>query len=291
MNNLGKFFISLLSLSAIAQTNPFLTTRLVSTGGAGVASILVNESSILNPASIAFIPITNFYYQKSTAKLDQKVNLRSIDSNKGQAEIYQISDTSSPLKGTFSYQNQARNGFSRKKLVSSLASHIGPKTSIGFIYSYNFLNTPFLNKQDTFHQGTIGLTHVFNNRTSFGIVVEDPFLSNSEESQIKTGFQFALFQNTLFIQDFSKSLKEQKNKGITSRSAIQINAFADFYIRAGLFSDILLNTKGTAYGLSWVGPKLSFDLAIMKSEFVKNTLLNFKGEKDVESSLAVSIRF
>lgn len=289
MNNLLKIFLFLISLNAFSQITPFYTTRILGTGGAGVASILVNEASLLNPASIVFIPITNIYYQKSTLELEQKSLLRNNKSDDGLYEIFQLSDTSSDLKGTLSYQKQARNGFKRKKIVSSLASKISAATAMGLIYSYNE-QTTLLEPEQDFHQISIGLTHVFSSNLSIGFVLTDPFKSNKVDSSFKGGLQYALFSNLIFIQDLEYHLYNQVDE-ITYRTAIQINFFDDFFLRGGMFSDKLNKAEGHAYGLSWVGPKLAIDFSIMKSKFVEDTLLNLKNEEDLEASFALSVRY
>ena len=290
MINLVKIIFLLASFCAFSQVTPFYTTRLLSTGGAGVGSILVNEASVLNPASIVFIPITNFYFQQSRSSLDNNSSSRSNRSSNGQTEIYQIADSSSTLKGTFSYQNQSRNGYSRRKYVSSFAASIGKNTSMGIIYSYNNQNTP-LKEEESFHQGSLGLTYVHNKKLSLGFVLKDPFLSNREESSFKSGLQFAVFQNMVFIQDFEYPLKPEGSDGLTIRSALQINFFQDFYLRAGKFEDKMLKTSGYSYGLFWVGPKLSIGYALMKSTFTEDTQVNFEDETDIESALSFSLRF
>lgn len=289
MINLVKISLLLSSFCVFAGLSPNYTTRLLSTGGAGAGSILVDEASILNPASIVFIPVTNFYFQQSKSETKQTSKDRLIKSDDSHFEIYQIADSSAELKGTFSYQVKSQNGFRRKMLVSSVAAAVGKKTSMGIIYSYNKLQTPTAG-EETFHQASIGLTHIFNNKLSMGVVLKDPFYSNPEESVAITGFQYSIFKSLTVMQDFDYALKNKDSTGVSFRSAVQINAFADFYLRAGKFDDKVRHTTGTSYGIFWIGPKLSLGYALMKSEFTQDTDSYFRGEEDIESSLSVSIR-
>ncbi len=289
MINLVKILIIFSSFNLFAQLPTIYSTRLLSSAGAGIGSVLVDEVSMLNPAPIAFVPTTNFYYQRSTSELDKDSLNRVNESNDGLFEIYQIADSTGDLKGTFSYQNQAQNGYKRRKLVSSFAAIIGKKTSMGISYSYNKYSTP-TEKEDKFHQASIGLTHIFNEKLSAGVLVQDPFSSNAKESKVGLGLQFSLFKGLTFIQDFEYSLKNKDATGVTTRTAVQINAFDDFFLRAGKSDDKARKTSSISYGIFWVGPKLSLGYAIMKSTFTEDTSLYLRDEQDIESSLSVSIR-
>ncbi len=87
MRNISTFNIlfsliltHLLSLTIChAKIRDFETTRLQSTSGAGVATILVNEASVLNPATIVFVPVSSFYYQNGNSKFEVPSPLRSAD--------------------------------------------------------------------------------------------------------------------------------------------------------------------------------------------------------------------
>ncbi|MBF0367814.1 MAG: hypothetical protein HQK50_19760, partial [Oligoflexia bacterium] len=48
------------------KIHDFETTYLQSTAGTGVGSLLMDESAILNPASISFFNLSSFYLQRTT---------------------------------------------------------------------------------------------------------------------------------------------------------------------------------------------------------------------------------
>ena len=99
-------FYSPLSYSD-AKLLPFETARLSQTAGAGVASLLINESTILNPAAIVFFKDSTLYYQRTTDELDEKSDDRTSNFKDGLSEFYSISDTTTQLKGSFSYLYQS----------------------------------------------------------------------------------------------------------------------------------------------------------------------------------------
>src|SRR4051794_40837768 len=69
--------LSLLGQSAHAHIREFQTTRLMSTAGAGVASILSTEAAVLNPAASAFFEGSSFSYQSYRTSLQKKSDERS----------------------------------------------------------------------------------------------------------------------------------------------------------------------------------------------------------------------
>ena len=50
--------------------------------------------------------------------------------------MYLLSDSSSRLKGTFSYQDHSENSNRRVRLTSSVANSSGKSTSLGILYRY-----------------------------------------------------------------------------------------------------------------------------------------------------------
>ena len=60
-------FLFIFPLAFSAQTS-FQTTRLKSTGGAGVASILMDEATFLNPAPLAFFNLTAVLLQRTNGE-------------------------------------------------------------------------------------------------------------------------------------------------------------------------------------------------------------------------------
>ena len=288
------FFSStlLISLSLHAQIRDFESTRLQSTSGAGVASILVNESSILNPAPIVFVPVSAFYYQKGSSNLDSKSPNRTENFSNGSNQMYLLSDSSGQIKGTFSYQDQAENQYTRKRYTSSLAANSGKKTSFGILYRYTIDNDSLLDEENIFHQGVLGFTHIHSPSLTFGGVIIDPFLSNKEDARVILGFQYQLTSNFYLIVDGGTNFNEDSEENTVSRGALQVNFFKDLFLRTGKFHDNASNLKGSSWGISWIGPRLSFEYAYKTSEVIQDkTDYLIKNEQIVESSLSMAIIF
>ena len=292
-----KYFIILLAVltfggNAQSKIRDLETTRLMSTSGAGVASILVNEASFLNPAPIVFIPSSAFYYQKGSSSMTTESEDRISDFGNGSNEVYLLSDASTQLKGTFSFQKQAENRFRRKRYTSSFASNWGKRTAIGFLYRYTIDEDIILDEEKKFHQGTMGLSHIYSEKLAFGAVLVDPFLSNKGDSRLIGGIQYNLVSSLLLILDYGVDFNDQPHKNNFTKGALQINFFQDLFLRAGRHEDQITGVKGDSWGISWIGPRLAFEYAVKSSEVTeKKSEYLLKGDKFIESSLSIAIIF
>ncbi len=293
--NLLKYFVlfsmtwSIFSYAAIRDLE---TTRLQSTSGAGVASILVNEASFLNPASIVFVPTSAFYYQNGTSKHSKDSDKRARDFSDGASEIYLLSDSSGQLKGNFSYQRQAENQFRRTRFTSSFASNYGKKTAIGILYRYTIDEEIRKDDEKKFHQGVIGLTHILSEKLIFGATIVDPFLSNKEDARAILGIQYSVVGSLTLILDYGANFNDDPERNSFTRGALQINFFKDLYLRTGRFSNNITGLDGASWGISWIGPRLALEFATKTSEVAqeKSNYL-FEDEKIIESSFSVALIF
>ena len=255
-----------------AKVHDYETTRLKSTGGAGVGSILINESAILNPASIAFFSNSSFYVQRESFKYK---NLRkdrpfsSPDSTKSKASGVIIADTKAHLRGAFSYQKQQEGFQRRRRITVTLASIITKKSSLGFLYRntkdevYRGL---FRESVDRYHQLVVGTTHVVDEDFTLGIVIVDPLKEKRQDTRAIIGVQYIAKNILTFIADIGGNYSDDLLNTRLFRGALQLNIFTDFYFRFGLFEDRGLDEKGYGFGLSWVGPKLVFETAIKRTQ-------------------------
>lgn len=296
--NILKFKIIFFSITLLicfdarSTIRDFETTRLQSTSGAGVASILVNEAAVLNPAPIVFVPVSAFYYQTGGSKLDTEAPKRTKNFSKGSNQMYLLSDSSSQLKGTFSYQEQSENHFSRKRYTSSIANNSGKKTAFGVLYRYTVDTNTLLDEEKKYHQGTFGFTHIYSPDLSIGGILVDPFLSNNKDARVILGFQYSLTSNFYLIVDGGANFNDEPHNNTVSKGALQVNFFKDLFLRTGRFHDNASNLKGSSWGISWIGPRLTFEYAYKTSEVIKdNADYLYQDEQIIESSIAVAIVF
>jgi hypothetical protein len=296
----NALLVSLLSLSALtahAQIRDFQTTRLNSTAGAGVASVLSTEAAILNPASGAFFSGETASYQGYTTALRNKNQLRDTIPDKFSKHNTStgafVGDNSGTVKGGVAYVQQNENDYRRERIIFHAAAPIDAKSAMGLTYGFLSDRKPpqTSNRYDYSHQMRIGTLHVLSENLSLGFVLIDPARAVPGEERFIGGFQYVLTDKLTLIADggvqYTKAVKEEN----LWRAAVQVNVFKDFFVRGGRFYDNVTEFRGWAWGASWIGPRLGLEFAMKTSErFGKNTYIYDK-ETLVDTSLAAVIKF
>lgn len=282
------FLLSLFTTSVNAKLRDFETTRLMSTSGAGVGAILLNEAAILNPASIYFFKTSSFYYQQGSAKLEENSPDRSDDYTDGSNQLFLVTDTSSTLKGGFSYQTQKENGESRKRITSSASTNLGKSSSFGILYRYTEED---VESHKVYHQATLGYTYVYDKDLTFGAILVDPFLANKEDALAVGGLQYSVASSLLLMLDAGANYNDEPEKNTLARGALQARFFKNFYLKYGQFHNKIKGLEGTSWGLSWIGPRLALEYARKVSQALEDENQLFSGEEIVEHSFAASLVF
>lgn len=296
-------FVSLaflfMTLNAVAQVRPFQTTRLHSTGGAGVASMLVAESAVLNPAPLAFFADTFVSYQNTKTDIRSESDDREADGRGfptgSRSEGYFLFDNASTLKGGFSYQVQRENGFRRKRGTVTMAAPIGDNMSYGVLYRYTEDSRPdwyASSKHKVSHPFTMGLSWIPMTKLTVGFVWDDPTRALKGESRALAGVQYNLTDDLIAMLDAGGDPTADFYDKRIWRGALQYNLFLDFFIRGGKFQDRALNLEGEAWGLSWTGPKLGVDFAMKNSRQIQSkTGYLYENEKLQDVSFTANLRF
>ena len=292
---LSLLFILLLSTGfAHGQIRDFETTRLMSTAGAGVGAILVNESSFLNPASIAFYSTSSLYYQRNDSTIDEISQARANERGKfkdGDNEAIVLADTSSRIKGTFSYQRQYEDSNKRIRYTSSLANNFTEKQAFGLLYRYT-VDTDSQDSSESFHQFTLGYSYIQSPKLSFGAVVIDPLETKKDDVRFLVGLHYELLQNIFLLVDVGTNYAYDAKENTITRSALQLSLFKSLYARVGQSHDKAANLKSSSWGVSWVGPILSLEYSYKTSQNIsKDADYLFENEQLTEHSLALSVRF
>ncbi len=280
-----------------AHIREFQTTRLNSTAGAGVASLLSTEAAILNPASSAYFEGNDASYQSYTSSIQHKNTLRDTNNDpypkKNRSQGLFLSDSSSGIKGGAAYLSQKENRYERERMVLHGSAPMGPKSSLGVTYNFiqDVLPRNRSNRHRSHHQLSIGLLQVLDEATTVGVVITDPTRTTPGEEKVIAGFQYQLATRFVIIGDLGATYTKNFNDNYLWRGALQINFFDDFFIRAGRFHDGNLESKGTGWGVSWIGPKLGVEFAQKISEFYGKSSYMYKDEKLVDTSISAVIKF
>lgn len=277
-----------------AQIRDYQTTRLISTSGAGVASILSTEAAILNPASAAFFSDNSSAMQITQLSISDESLERSDKFPKNdRSQGYFISDNKGPVKGGLSYIQQKENHHERERISMHMASMAGKKLAIGLNYQYiqDTLPQSMRPRRDFSHTLNAGLTYVFSSDLTLGVVARDLTRTLNNEEKALVGLQYSLTDKINLIFDYGFLYTRGYNKNFSWAAATQLTLFKDFYLRGGLFEDQLTHFKGYSWGASWVGPRLGIELAQRYSEQSSKGSYVYTGERLIDSSLSLFLTF
>lgn len=289
--------LSLMGQTAWAQIRDFQTSRLISTGGTGIASILSTEAAILNPASSAFFQGSSFAYQSYQTKLKEENDIRDTapdefaDNNRSQGAF--LSDHSSPVKGGVAYIQQNENDYHRERMVLHGAAPMGASSSVGLSYSYIQDKLPRGNnpRHEVHHQLLLGTTHIIDEDTILALTLKDPTRTTPGEERAAAGFQYTLADRFTIMGDVGAQYTKAVNEEYFWRAAVQMNIFSDFFLRVGQFYDNVTEFKGTGWGASWIGPRFGVEFAQQFSDQLSEGTYLYEDESIVDTSFSVILKF
>lgn len=289
--------LCLMGQSSWAQIRDFQTTRLMSTAGAGVASILSTEAAILNPAASAFFEGSSFSYQGYSTSLRDKSDVRDAANDKfpstNRSQGAFMADHSGSVKGGVAYLTQDENNYERTRMVLHGAAPMGTTSSMGVSYNYvqDTLPRSYKTRHEIHHQMSLGTTHIVDEKTILGLVIIDPTLSNSGDERLIGGFQYNVADRFMLIGDVGFQYTKSFSEKYLWRAAVQLNIFSDFFLKVGQFYDNVTEFKGTGWGASWIGPRFGIEFAQKYSDQIGDGTYIYKDESLVDTSLSAIIKF
>jgi len=281
------------SFSLNARVHDYETTRLKSTAGAGIGSVLMDEATILNPAPIAFYTNSAVYISQTGIDVTNQDDPTSpIVESKMRGFI--ISDSKGSLNGSISLLKQVENGDTRERLAAALAAPIGDKSSMGITYrktkDKNVTKTGE-SINDNYSQIVVGVTHSITPSFSIGLIAIDPMQAHPDDTKGIVGFQY-LYKSFISVMfDIGTDYRENLSNKLLYRTGVQFKIFSDFYLRVGLFNDKGQGEKGNGFGIGWVQPKLVIDFAVKNTNVFKDLDALKEGQDILESSFSLSYRF
>jgi hypothetical protein len=280
---------------ALCKLRNFETSRMKSTGGTGVGSILLDEATLLNPASMGFYTVSSLYFQKGGGEVTPTGSNQTYSGLRPESFAVIASDASRGTGASLSYTKHNFDYDSRKVFSASLATPVTKTSSLGVTYkntsdvistTENGLNII----EDNYTQIIFGFTHALTPSFSIGIVAIDPFQSRPEETRGILGMQY-VYKSLSVMFDAGSNYNEDLANSPLYRAAAQIQVMNDFYLRFGIFKDEGLKESGNGVGAGWAGPKLVLDLAIKTTRVDHSSLSSKDGENIKESSISLSYKF
>ena len=285
------FFVTILASSSLyANRIPeYETTRLKSTAGTGVASILMHESTVLNPAPISFYNTASIYYQRDNqdSEISQNGAISEDDAN---TNSFIVTDAKGRLNGSLSYIKQNYRSDKRETIGASVASVIGQKSAFGM--SLNRIKDEIAGQaEDSYNIMNFGVTHSLNESFTLGVVLKDPFKGRQNNTRAIAGVQYLYKDFITLMADLGSDYNQNLSDNLLWRAALQIKIFKDFYVRAGTFDDKGYAEKGNGVGISWIQPRLSFDIALKNTDRDYSVELSQQSEEIKEMVFSVGLRF
>ncbi len=293
---LNLFFLVLDVQVSFARVHDFQSTRLKSTAGAGIASVLLDEATFLNPAPLAFFVSSSVYYQKTKTNMTYDPDPWAPTRNppKPDASAFVLSDTAGRLKGSISYQTQQEDYDKRKRYAAAIASPIGQKSALGYTYRYSEDDDSvdgYNYVKDKYSQSSIGVIHLVSESLIMGFVVDDFMKKISTDVKATLGLQYNYKDFILLIGDLGGDYTQSISETKFYRAAMQFRVLSDFFVRFGTGRDEKKDEKNTGIGVSWLQPKLCIELSIQDRVKMKNSFLGQYNDKMRESSFSISYRW
>ena len=284
---------SFFSLSLVyARVHDFNTTRLNSTAGAGVGSILLTEGGMLNPSTLAIFNYSTLHLQRTNSETKSKSVLNDID-EEGASTGFIYTDSRNRIKGALGYFKQQEDNDRRKRFSLSMAYPIGKRSSYGVTYRYTTdINQEDRFREDKYHQAVIGISHVLSNGMSLGAIVIDPVGKKEIDRKVVVGFQYTMKNILSFMVDIGTDYEEDPSDTLNYAAAIQLRVLNDFFLRAGLFNDKKLQEKGNGIGAGWASPKFILEISSKLTEPLAEITNNVAYKsRQRETAMSLTMRF
>ncbi len=267
-NKYSALLVAGLLLAGPLAGADFRTPRTSALGGAGRANPILNDAIYLNPSFASFLPVYSW-----------SANFKALGEGRGRAYNVSVLDGRSELfQAGLAYQ--IRDPFTAAHLVAS--RKIDSKLTVGAGAKLYFSKDK--SKLQNFRDFTVSATYVPLPWLQIAAVAENldrtpEMAALGMERELILGSRFKLAEKVFVYADPHFKLGDSLRASATAitggagrvMSGYEVGGefevFKDVYFRAGMFknstlSEIRSKANGVAYGMGWVGPKLSFDFAV-----------------------------
>ena len=279
--------------SAQGRILDFETTRLKSTGGTGVGALMLDEATILNPASLAFFGLGSMYFQKTNVDVSDRSGASSSNQESGHSAII-LSDTKGTIKGAAGYIKMQQEFKSRERFAFSSAMASGKKTAMGITVrttkENSGMNETSMQKRD-YTQMIFGVTQILSENFSLGMILIDPFKKYVIDTRAVIGAQYDFDDFVFFLLDLGADYNQTLSQTVLYRVALNIRMLESIFLRFGLYEDKGFYERGNGLGVSWVQPRLSFDFSFKNTILLFNSTLEQQERQIKETSFSLSYRF
>jgi len=259
-------------IEELHQQSPTDTSRLKSTAGVGIGTILMDEATLLNPSTLSFYNITSFYAQKRQTGITSSREMAPSGTNReSNVEEYNfiLSDSKAGVDASarFSMLNAHEKG-KLTQYAGALSSPLGAQSAIGVSYVYQEFK-----KDETktlYRPITLGVHHVFSEAFSVGIIWKDALKDNKNLGIVGLGLQYNFSDFFSFLADVGGNPYQNiREKGYLG-AAMQLRLYGDLYGRGGIKTHRGEKSQTVGVGLGWVQPRLVLEGSYSTKKFTQN---------------------
>ena len=277
-----------------AKPPEFETSWLESTAGAGVGSVLMDESTILNPAPLALFNISSLYFQKTGIDTLPGDHSSLKDVPKTGQKAFIVSDSKEQSSASFSYIETTQASYEQKHFALAFAYPTGQHSALGVGYrmTRNKFNLDGENATQTKHkQIMFGTSYIISPNLSFGVVATNPFKNKQEDSKMTVGLQYIYKNFISFLLDLGSRYTSNFSSFIVYKTALQFKVVSNIFLRVGTFQDKGSKIRGTGVGLGWVQPRLVLNFSMKNSSPYEHIRKLEDNKRDQKTSFSISYRF
>ncbi|MEK6623385.1 MAG: hypothetical protein AABY86_00360, partial [Bdellovibrionota bacterium] len=200
------------------------------------------------------------------------------------------------VAGSISFNKIEIDSQKHKRMAASVAYRTGDASAIGIAYKMNEAATKDASALDylvrKYSTISIGITHVFENGLSLGLLADDPQEKGPNGGRGTVGLQYVYKNFITLMSDFGSKYKAYTfSENMVYRLGAQFSLFKDLFLRIGTNYDQGLASKSKGIGLSWIQPRLMLDFALQSITKMQRDSLDQRNSKEKESSISLSYRF
>jgi hypothetical protein len=173
-------------------------------------------------------------------------------------------------KAGFAYERDARDELAaggtklyrdRNTYRFGLGRMIGKNLALGATGRY--VNRRDGGAEEKFFDGDVGAMFKAFSDMQAGVTYENiGFRSGELPPIIGAGLHYLVTDSVVAMVDYGRVFKGTQKNEHQWNYAVELNMTEGFVMRGGMFQDNVRGLRGTAMGLSWQGPRTSFDYGV-----------------------------
>ncbi len=257
-----RFILLVSSIFLVAGDAFAIVPQIVGLGGRGTAGI-PKDALFSNPAAVAGLRTHRVFYSYAQSKI------RELGAG-GRIWTTGVYDGKSKIaKGGLAYIRE-----SRRRLIGGASPYLDSQTIrsvIGRPVGKNLIAGITVNykmkleneETENYFTSDVGVIYPLSRALPAGLKVENALDREGERPRnVVLGVSYKLTGPLKVVADYGKTVSEFADDKQLWSLATEVIVFKELIIRGALFRDEIDSIRGTALGVSWNGPRTSFEYAL-----------------------------